>query len=297
MTPGPVAPGAYRDRVPPLAPFAAALNAFESGDAETELRLRSSLGEDEILPVEFFFRTGDALLSFERYALALCRGRVLDLGAGAGPHTLALQAAGLSVVAVEISSVLVRLQRRRGVHTSVCADFRYWWRSGFDTVLMLMNGLGPVGTLRGLDRFLSHARRFLAPGGAASCWSTRQRRSTKALRLPTDGPLSASTRARPGSSCRMRARSAGRFESCTPTSTRWDSTPRPPVGASRSRSKASRAPIWRVSRHPQAGDSAPEPEPDREDDDGHRYHLPNPRVALQHRQPNPDERARQIPRR
>ncbi len=165
MTPGPVAPGAYRDRVPPLAPFAAALNAFESGDAETELRLRSSLGEDEILPVEFFFRTGDALLSFERYALALCRGRVLDLGAGAGPHTLALQAAGLSVVAVEISSVLVRLQRRRGVHTSVCADFRYWWRSGFDTVLMLMNGLGPVGTLRGLDRFLSHARRFLAPGG------------------------------------------------------------------------------------------------------------------------------------
>ena len=87
MSRAPVAPGAYRDRVPPLAPHAEALNAFEAGDTDTQLRLRSSLGEDELLPVEFFFRTDDAMLSFERYALELCRGCVLDLGAGAGPQS------------------------------------------------------------------------------------------------------------------------------------------------------------------------------------------------------------------
>lgn len=167
MTPRPAPacdPGAYRDRVPPLAPFAEALAAYAGGESDVELRLRSSLGEDEALPVGFFFRTPDELMDFERYALELCRGRVLDLGAGAGPHTLALEARGHSVVAVEGFADVARLLRARGATHVVHADFRYWWRPGFDTVLMLMNGLGPVGTLAGLDRFLAHASRFLAPG-------------------------------------------------------------------------------------------------------------------------------------
>lgn len=158
-------PGAYLGRVPPLAPYTLALLAHHAGDGGGELRLRSSLGEDEALPVEFFFRGEDRMLDFERYALDLCRGRILDLGAGAGPHTLALQAKGQRVVAVEGSSPLAGLLKARGTASVVCADFRYWWRGGFDTVLMLMNGLGPVGSLAGLRRFLAHARRFLAPGG------------------------------------------------------------------------------------------------------------------------------------
>lgn len=151
--------------MPPLVPFAEALAAYAGGETDVELRLRSSLGEDEALPVGFFFRTPDELMDFERYALDLCRGRVLDLGAGAGPHTLALQSIGRRVVAVEGSADVARLLRARGATHVVHADFRYWWRPGFDTVLMLMNGLGPVGTLSGLDRFLAHAPRFLAPGG------------------------------------------------------------------------------------------------------------------------------------
>lgn len=139
--------------------------AYAGGESDVELRLRSSLGEDEALPVGFFFRTPDELMDFERYAVELCRGRVLDLGAGAGPHTLALQSIGRRVVAVEGSADVARLLRARGALSVVHADFRYWCRPGFDTVLMLMNGLGPVGTLAGLDRFLAHAPRFMAPGG------------------------------------------------------------------------------------------------------------------------------------
>ena len=183
-------PGAYRDRVPALAPFAEALAACAAGETDVELRLRSSLGEDEALPVGFFFRPPDELMDFERYAVELCRGRVLDLGAGAGPHTLALQSIGRRVVAVEGSADVARLLRARGATHVVHADFRHWWRPGFDTVLMLMNGLGPLGTLAGLDRFLAHAPRFLAPGGqllvdgAEAAPSRPSRAATAASRPP-----------------------------------------------------------------------------------------------------------------
>lgn len=134
-------------------------------------------------------------MDFECYALDLCRGRVLDLGAGAGPHTLALQSVGRRVVAVEGSADVARLLRARGASSVVLADFRYWWRPGFDTVLMLMNGLGPVGTLAGLDRFLAHAPRFLAPGGqllvdgaaAAPSPSSRAARAASSVAWPPPG--------------------------------------------------------------------------------------------------------------
>lgn len=159
------APAHYRDAAPALAPYAAALRACWDGDVDTELRLRSTLGEDEAIPIEFFLRTYDHMLEFERYALELARGRVLDLGAGAGPHSLALQDLGYEVLALDVCRDLTRLQRARGVERAICADFRYWSSPTFDTVLMLMNGLGPTATLDGLARFLRHAPRYLAPGG------------------------------------------------------------------------------------------------------------------------------------
>jgi hypothetical protein len=159
------APDHYSDRTTAFAPYAAALRAYHDGDEDAGVRLRSSLGEDEVLPSALFFRAGDGLFPFERYAIELARGPVLDLGAGAGVHSLELQGRGLDVLAVEDCGPLVELMRDRGVRRAVRADFRWWRGPRFETVLMLMNGVGPTATLEGLDRFLRHARAFVVDGG------------------------------------------------------------------------------------------------------------------------------------
>ncbi|MBC8084098.1 MAG: class I SAM-dependent methyltransferase, partial [Hymenobacter sp.] len=103
----------------------------------------------------------------ERLALEECRGHVLDLGGGAGCHALELQSRGFQVKSIDASEGAVRVMEARGVQEVACHDiFRLAPEARkYDTLLMLMNGLGLVGTLDGLARFLSHARTLLAPGG------------------------------------------------------------------------------------------------------------------------------------
>lgn len=142
----------------------ALLDYFE-GDLEATLVLHSSLGEHDEIPLGLFFREPADFFPFEAAALPLARGRILDAGAGTGVHALPLQRAGFDVTAIEIVPEAVRIMRARGVRRAVEGDMLEADLGPFDTVLMLMNGVGPVGTLDGLDRFLGRADRLLAAGG------------------------------------------------------------------------------------------------------------------------------------
>lgn len=144
-----------------------ALRAWYEGDRGAEITLHSSLGQHERLPVGLFFRGPEEFFPAERYALDLCRGRVLDLGAGTGLHALVLQERGLAVVGLEIEPAAARVARERGVARLVRGDMSRlpFGAATFDTVLLLMNGIGPVGTLAGLPPFLEGLERVLAPGG------------------------------------------------------------------------------------------------------------------------------------
>lgn len=146
-------------------PYGCALRAFQDGERDAELEMWSDLGEHERIPVSVFFRKPDEFYSFERRALEACRGRVLDLGAGTGVHSLVLQERGLDVVAVESDPEVCRLLRERGVRRVVRSDAFEFAGGPFDTVLSLMNGAGLAGTLEGLGRLLSHLRDLTAPGG------------------------------------------------------------------------------------------------------------------------------------
>lgn len=153
----------------PREPHAQALRDYFAGDRAATLILHNDLGEQEELPVSVFFREPDDFFSFEIAALQLCRGRVLDVGAGTGVHTLYLQQRGFEVCAIDVLPEAVEIMRRRGVRDARLVDVNEFIdgceAERFDTVLMMMNGVGILGTLEGLDRFLGRAARLLQPGG------------------------------------------------------------------------------------------------------------------------------------
>jgi len=152
-------------------PHHAAMWAYHRGDHDAVIVVYDDFERDEV-PLSYFFRSPEQFPSLESRALDLCRGRVLDVGAGSGCHSLALQDRGLEVTAIEVLPDLVHILRERGVKDARLATWMDVDAGRFDTVLMMMNGLGLAETLAGLRRLFRHARRLVGPGGQILADST-----------------------------------------------------------------------------------------------------------------------------
>jgi SAM-dependent methyltransferase len=141
---------------------AALLDYFHGNEAATLICTQDGVRDD--VPAAFWFREVANPLELE--ALDRCRGRVLDLGAGTGIHSIELQRRGLEVTAIDVAQECVDIMRRRGVRHTEVADLYDFTGGPFDTIICLCNGLDKVGRLADLPRFLTRIRDLLAPGGA-----------------------------------------------------------------------------------------------------------------------------------
>lgn len=130
-----------------------------------ELWIHNRYGPKEEMPVDVYFRHPADMPELELLAIKNCKGRVLDIGAGAGSHALLLQQQRFDVTALDISPMAMDVARARGVAKTLVADVFAYRDSGYDTLLLLMNGIGLAGTLNGLKLFLQHAKTLLKPGG------------------------------------------------------------------------------------------------------------------------------------
>ena len=146
-------------------PYALAMLAYHRGDHSAELLIRRDDGHEDVVPVAFFFRDANAFSPIETFALDRCTGRVFDVGAGAGPHSLALQARGGDVTALDVAPEAVEIMRDRGVKSAVVGDVMTFDEGAFDTLLMLGHGIGVVEDMAGLVRFLTHATQIATVGG------------------------------------------------------------------------------------------------------------------------------------
>jgi SAM-dependent methyltransferase len=128
--------------------------------------VHTDIWQDEPTPIEEFYRPDDQPLpELEKTALGLSRGRVLDFGAGAGRHALELQSRGLQVTAIDVAPEAVDVIRRRGVIDARCGDFAAVAGERYDTILLLMHGIGLVGTLEGLAQFFDQVKNHLEDNG------------------------------------------------------------------------------------------------------------------------------------
>lgn len=147
-------------------PMGAAIYDYhKTGKAET-LIVRSSMFDDDEIPVEDLFREYEDMPLLERTALDLAAGRILDVGAGSGCHSLALQKIGKKAVAIDISPLSVQVMKERGVDAFQINLYDGSFAEKFDTVLMLMNGTGIIGTLENMPMFFDRMRDLLNPGGS-----------------------------------------------------------------------------------------------------------------------------------
>jgi len=146
-------------------PIGMAVLDYLDGKTETNIIAACSVAEDDIIPPSYFFRTYAKTSELERLALHHVVGKVLDIGAGAGCHSLYLQEKGFDVTALDVSPGAVKAMERQGIKQAHHADVMQWQSGPYDTLLMLMNGIGLVETLNGLVKFLTHAKKLLKPGG------------------------------------------------------------------------------------------------------------------------------------
>ena len=139
-------------------------NFFHHRD-ETSVKVNTNITEGEELPVPYLFRKYDEMPLLEKMAMSLVKGKVLDVGAGSGAHSLHLQAEGFDVTSIDISELSCEVMKEQGLKKVVCNDIWTFESEPFDTILFMMNGIGLVKNLKGLDLFFQYIKKFVNPDG------------------------------------------------------------------------------------------------------------------------------------
>jgi SAM-dependent methyltransferase len=152
-------------------PMGRAIADYYKTQKANKLRVFSPMFEEDEIPLSTLFRKYKEMPEIERKALDMANGKTLDVGAGSGCHSLVLQEKGIDVTAIDISPLSVETMKERGVKKVIEQDF-FTLKGQYDTVLMLMNGIGIVGTLERLPRFFLQLDEILAPGGQLLCDSS-----------------------------------------------------------------------------------------------------------------------------
>jgi len=152
-------------------PVGTAILDYASTKKPNDIIVGSDICEDDIIPIEVLFRKMDEMPELEQIALEAAKGKILDVGAGAGVHSLELQDRGYEVFPIEVSDGAVRYMKQVGLNARKINFFDLKGEQ-YDTILMMMNGIGIAGTLANLENTLIQAKSLLAEGGKILCDSS-----------------------------------------------------------------------------------------------------------------------------
>lgn len=124
----------------------------------------TSISDKDILPLSYLFRSYSEMPILEQKALDLAQGKTLDVGCGAGSHSLFLQEKGLNIKAIDISKGAIEVCKKRSLINAEVKNVLDETET-FDTILLLMNGTGVFEDLACMPRYLNHLKQLLKPNG------------------------------------------------------------------------------------------------------------------------------------
>ena len=146
--------------------FGQAIYDYHFNQDPEDLITETSISEADEMPVEYLFRGYKQMPKIEQKALQLAKGNVLDAGCGAGSHAIYLQQEKkLKVTAIDISPKAIEVCKDRGVNDARVVNVLELKDETFDTIILLMNGIGIAQQLKKISTFLTHLKSLLNPGG------------------------------------------------------------------------------------------------------------------------------------
>ncbi|MBT3284971.1 class I SAM-dependent methyltransferase [Candidatus Bathyarchaeota archaeon] len=110
----------------------------------------------ESADAHYYFRAYEEWQKNEQDAIKEVKGKILDIGLGAGRHTLYLQNKGHDVTGIDTSQLSLEVARLRGVKKCMLMNLHKldFPDNSFDTVLMLGQNLG-LGNMAVMRSYLS----------------------------------------------------------------------------------------------------------------------------------------------
>ena len=146
--------------------FGKAILDYQTNNAPEDLITETSISDEDAMSVAYLFRSFDEMPKLEQLALQLAKGRILDVGCGAGSHSLYLQnTLNLHVTAIDISENAITACKLRGIQKTMVQDIMTLENETFDTILLLMNGAGMCGRLKNISKFLLKLKSLLNENG------------------------------------------------------------------------------------------------------------------------------------
>lgn len=148
--------------------FGKAILDFQTNNSPEDIITETSISEADEMSVSYLFRSFDEMPKIEQKALELASRKVLDVGCGAGSHSLYLQKErNLDVVSIDISNNAVLACAQRGLEQCYVQDLMTLTTEDgkYDSILLLMNGCGLAGTMKKLPAFLQKLKSLLNGDG------------------------------------------------------------------------------------------------------------------------------------
>ena len=120
---------------------------------------------DDYIETAYLFRGYEDFPEVEQLAMEKAKGEILDIGCGAGIHARYLKEQGKSVEALDISPYICEVVETYGIPTHCSDIMTFSSEKSYDTLLLLMNGLGIAEKNNRLPLFLKQLKSLLSPNG------------------------------------------------------------------------------------------------------------------------------------